>query len=185
MVSALFVLEDSIYKNLGIDCYDINRNALSFPLTNPVIAHPPCRSWGKLSHFCNYDHKEHQLALWAIRVIRRCGGVLEHPATSRLFKYYLPSPGHTDIYGGFSFCVDQFWFGHKARKKTLLYVCGCNPTDIPRYNLSFDSVLYVCGRNHNLNKSTIRKKEISRKERSQTPVDFARYLISIAELCKK
>jgi hypothetical protein len=50
-VSALFVRKDSIYKELGVDCWDAERNALNWPGGNPLIAHPPCRAWGQLSHW--------------------------------------------------------------------------------------------------------------------------------------
>ena len=80
-VSALFVVKNSVYKKMGLNCYDIERNALTFDNRGPIIAHPPCRSWGQLSHLCNYDKKEHQLTLWAIRKVRSCGGVLEHPVS--------------------------------------------------------------------------------------------------------
>ncbi len=48
VVSVLFARSDSIYKTLdGCDVWDIERNALSWPGGNPVVAHPPCQRWGK------------------------------------------------------------------------------------------------------------------------------------------
>ena len=48
-VTVLFVASDSIYKALGCDCYDTERNALTYRGNNPVVAHPPCQLWGKMA----------------------------------------------------------------------------------------------------------------------------------------
>jgi len=48
---ALFVLENSHYKGRLPDCYDENRNALTYAGTNPVIAHPPCQLWGENGYY--------------------------------------------------------------------------------------------------------------------------------------
>lgn len=49
-VSVLYTRSDSVYKTLGVDCWDMERDARLFPGGNPIVAHPPCRAWGQLSH---------------------------------------------------------------------------------------------------------------------------------------
>lgn len=185
MVSALFVRSDSIYKNLNIDCYDINRDATSFSQSNAVICHPPCRAWGKLSAFAQPRVGEKELAIYSINLIRRVGGVLEHPSGSQLWNHMkLPLGNQTDSYGGYTISINQSWFGHKAEKKTLLYICGCSRSSLPEIPISFDLVEYVVS-------SKIRKgapgfrPEISKSEREATPIKLALWLIEVAELCNR
>lgn len=134
-VSALFVRRDSPYKTMpDVDCWDADRDALRFNGTNPVIAHPPCRAWGVLSHMANPRPGEKECAIWAVEVVRRNGGVLEHPHGSKLWKYKsLPQAGSflPDEFGGFTVEIDQYWFGHVANKPTKLYICGCRECDLP------------------------------------------------------
>lgn len=177
-ITALFVRYDSIYKRLGIDCYDRERNALTWRGGGPVICHPPCRSWGQLTQFAKPEPGEKWLAVWSIIQIRRWGGVLEHPRTSRLWKKYLPMPGTTDMYGGYTINIDQFWFGHKAKKNTLLYIVGCPRQDLPPIPLRFDAIEHV------VSSSTSGKKEISKADRERTPERLAIWLIEVAKKCK-
>ena len=54
-VAVLFARADSVYKTLpGCDVYDIDRDALTFPGGNQVVAHPPCRAWGQLRYWAVY-----------------------------------------------------------------------------------------------------------------------------------
>lgn len=186
-ISALYVRKDSVYKALGIDCWDIERDARLWPGGNPIIAHPPCRSWGKLSGFAKPREGEKELAIKSVELIREWGGILEHPAASRLWPLLnLPLPGCYDEYGGFSICIDQFWFGHKAQKKTLLYICGCDLDDLPPIPLRFDAIEYVTGsakKNRNGNRPH-NKKEVSKAEREQTPIELAKWMINVALKCK-
>ena len=132
--AALFVREDSAYKARNAwDCYDINRDATTYAGDLPVAAHPPCRKWGVLAHMAkNARPGEKELALFAIEQVRRCGGILEHPASSKLFKQHLPDAGmFADRYGGYTITIDQFDFGHVAHKLTKLYICGCSFDDLP------------------------------------------------------
>lgn len=181
-VSVLFVTKDSVYKSLVHDCYDINRDALSFCGTNPVIAHPPCRAWGQLSHMAKPRQGERELAIWAVDIIRKNGGVLEHPRASKLWKELnLPVGKDSDEYGGFSICVNQSWFGHKAQKKTLLYIVGVKRKDIPPYPITFDAVQYTISTSKAKNRV---KKEAPKKDREATPLQFAKWLIELAKSCK-
>lgn len=52
----------------------------------PIVGHPPCRSW---SAFCRHQAKpllgEKELAPFVVEHLRKCGGVMEHPAHSTLW----------------------------------------------------------------------------------------------------
>ena len=87
-----------------------------------------------LSHMANPRPDEKQLAYFALAQVRLNGGVLEHPAGSRLWKEApLPMPNEFfDEFGGFTIEVDQFDFGHVAHKKTKLYICGIKLNDLPK-----------------------------------------------------
>lgn len=182
-VSVLFVQSNSIYKSLNVDCWDKGRDARNYIGTNPIIAHPPCRSWGKLSHFSKHPDDEPGLALYAISLIHKNGGVLEHPRGSRLFPTYLPFPGKKDAFGGFTISIDQFWFGHKAKKNTFIYICGTTLNDLPALPLRFDAIEHVI--NSSSRKKYCNIKEVSKFERSATPLNLAFWLIEVALLCKK
>ena len=101
-VAALFVRADSIYKQLpGVDAWDAERDALRWPGGCAVVAHPPCRGWGKLHYFAKPAPGEPDLGPWAVGQVRRFGGVLEHPKDSRLWPAAgLPRPGQVDAWGG-------------------------------------------------------------------------------------
>lgn len=133
MIAALFVRTDSPYKNRGIDCYDKSRDARSYTGDNAVIAHPPCRAWGVLSHMAKPEPGEKQLAIDALKIVRSNGGILEHPAGSKLWKeMQLPEPGmFHDEYYGYSILVNQYDFGHVASKPTKLYIVGCPLSMLP------------------------------------------------------
>lgn len=182
-VSVLFARSDSVYKSLpGTDVFDIVRDALTFQPGQPVIAHPPCRAWGNLSHFAKPRHDEKQLAIWSIEQVRLNGGVLEHPAGSRLFRLSgMPSKGRYDSYGGFTIGINQSWFGHRAEKKTILYVCGCKLSDVPEVPFFLDYPTHVI-ESHSSKKYN-RLPSVSKKEREQTPLDLAVWLLDLARRC--
>ncbi len=143
------------------------------------MTHPPCRLWGKLRHFSTAPAKEKELAIWAIRKIRECGGVLEHPEGSMLWPtMQLPKPGKgRDEFGGWSMGCDQFWFGHKARKRTMLYIYGVSPKRIPviPFRMGYPDYVIASSKKH-----TRGRKHLSKKERKATPVKFAEWLIETA-----
>tara|TARA_R100000329_G_C7530488_1_gene187142 strand:- start:66 stop:644 length:579 start_codon:yes stop_codon:yes gene_type:complete len=145
MYTALFVRKDSSYKNRDTwDVYDEDRDALTYDSSSPVVCHPPCRTWGRLSHLAtNARPNEASLALWSIKKIRLNGGILEHPAGSRLFGKHLPDVGETDEHGGFTILVDQYDFGHVAHKKTKLYICGIDRSQLPELPPE-DKTLHYC-----------------------------------------
>lgn len=185
MVAILFARQDSIYKTLpGVEVYDKERNALTFKGGCPVVAHPPCRGWGRLRAFAKPEPGELDLAIWAVGQVRKWGGVLEHPESSLLWwRMDLPKGKQIDEFGGFTLSIDQFWFGHRARKRTWLYVCGIKPAEIPAMPLKFDLITHVVSSVKKGHKSY--KPGITHAEREHTPLDLAKWLVELAALTSK
>jgi hypothetical protein len=177
MVSVLFARKDSIYKTFhDVDVWDIERNAMSWPGGNSLIAHPPCRSWGRLRHFSKGDAKEKDMAVWAIEQVRKWGGVLEHPADSLLWRT-VGATYYRDSWGGYLIWISQFWFGHRADKPTCLYIKGCRSDMLPPVPL-------VLGRAPCVIASTAKDRpEVTKREREATPVALALWLIETAKQC--
>jgi len=177
MVSILCVDRNSIYKTLGVDCWDKDRDIRNFYGKHPVICHPPCAQWGQMAHFANINFEEKELALRCVDLVRCNGGVLEHPAQSKLYPGYLPRPGGIDLYGGYSICVDLHWFGYPARKKTLLYIVGIPQKELPAIPYSLDAVTHtVCHWRSNTLPT------VPKSQRAATPLNMALWLI---ETCNR
>lgn len=131
-VAVLFARQDSTYKTLpGVDVFDIDRDARTFQGGMPVVAHPPCRAWGRLRAFANPRPDEMNLARLAVALVREFGGVLEHPADSHAWGWFgLKKPPRAgrwvraDEFGGWTCYVEQGHYGHMARKGTWLYAVG-------------------------------------------------------------
>lgn len=127
-VAALFVRKKNHYAALGCDTYDFQRDALTWPGGTPGIFHPPCRSWAGLSHFAKPLIGERDLAIWAMDSARRNGGIVEHPYASRLWRETgCLGFGIRDDHGGCLYPFYQSWFGHRAPKKSCIYVVGAKP----------------------------------------------------------
>ena len=182
-VAALFVRSDSVYKQMpGVDCYDIERDARTWTGGCPVVAHPPCRAWGRLRQFASPREGEKELGLHAVDVVRANGGVLEHPAQSTLWlAKLLPHPGQfPDAWGGWSLPIKQFHFGHRAEKATWLYIVGAGPDDLPAIPVRQGSATH-CVRPA---KSYPRLPSITKPEREHTPPELARWLVELASRCR-
>lgn len=200
-VAVLFARTDSHYKTLpGCDVYDIERDARTWQGGCPVVAHPPCRAWGRLKAFAKPRPDEKQLAHFAVDMIRKHGGVLEHPASSSLWPAAgLPPPGQVDEYGGFTLEVRQWWWGHKAAKATWFYICGMDRGDLPlpptwsqitgdeNMGLPPDEPTHVVtrskGRAFRAGQPRHRP-ELTKKAREETPPALARWLVEVARRCR-
>lgn len=138
VVAALFVDPLGTYAELeNVDIWDQSRDARLYRGPHRVIAHPPCQRWGRFWH--GSTRKPHQYRLGedggcfaaALTAVRNYGGVLEHPAHSKAWRYFglrTPAAGDgwtkADDYGGWTCHVEQGHYGHMARKKTWLYAVG-------------------------------------------------------------
>lgn len=193
MVAVLFARSDSVYKqDSSLDVYDIERDARNWPGGCPVVAHPPCRAWGRLRKFAKPRPDEKSLALFAVDKVRRFGGVLEHPEGSTLWQAKnLPGPGFRDEFGGWTLPIFQQWFGHRAEKATLLYIVGIEPAQIPTIPFCLGTASHVIAQHRTLKDGSRMKKgnpswrpEVSKAEREHTPPALAAWLVQLASMCK-
>lgn len=180
-VAVLFARRDSIYKRLPCTMvFDIDRDARTYIGDLPIIAHPPCRAWGRLHTFANPRPDEKALAPWAVSQVLKWGGVLEHPAHSSLWSHCgLPLPGQPPTAAGtWSLSIDQHWFGHRARKRTWLLIHGITPRQLPAYPLRWELPTHVIS----TSRRARHRLECSKSEREHTPELFARWLIQVCQV---
>lgn len=183
-VAVLFARADSHYKAIpGCDVWDIDRDARKWPGGAPVVAHPPCRAWASLRFHAKPRDGEKQLAIDAVANVRRFGGVLEHPQMSTLWAVAgLPEPEHRDEFGGWTLIVDQNWWGHRARKRTRLYIVGCEPENIPVMPMVLGEATHTVGLWSGRDRATCRP-SIAKHEYETTPPAFAAWLVDLASRC--
>lgn len=168
-IAALCVHRNSVYRSIQeVECYDIERDARTFPGAMPVIAHPPCRSW---SAFCGHQAKpapgERELALWCVEQVKQWGGILEQPAHSRLWEAAdLPVVGYGNEQA-FSIEVWQAWWGYPMKKGTWLFFSKIRPESV---ELPF--ILHP----EDVDRS--REQLMSHAERSRTTPAFALWLVN-------
>lgn len=181
-VAVLFARADSNYKTLpDVEVFDAERDARTYDGPWPVVAHPPCRAWGRLRAFANPRPDERNLGRLAVALVREFGGVLEHPAGSTLWAAQkLPRPGERDQYGGWTLAAPQKWWGHKAEKDTWFYVCGVEPSEIPALPYVMDEAAYVV----QSRKRQDYRPHITKAEREHTPPPLCGWLVELAAKCK-
>lgn len=197
MIAALFVERHGVYWDLpDVDPWDETRDARLYDGPWPVVAHPPCGRWGRYwggapGTWPRLEVGDDEACFAAaLCAVRNWGGVLEHPEGShawRIFQLNIPprSGGWVvaDWDGGWTCCVEQGHYGHRARKATWLYAHGI---DLP--SLMWGS----CGKRDRLDdgfhSAEARRRKIrtgicqrlSKRERAATPVEFRNLLIAIA-----
>lgn len=183
-VAALYIDRLGPYPKMpGVECWDEARDARLYAGFCSVVAHPPCGPWSRLSHFCK--HQDPSCGPLAAFAVQRCGGVLEHPADSKLFAYCgLPTPGDaTDGYGGRTYALEQCDWGHSTRKPTWLYVVGANQQWVMRKlrerRGSGSPTASIC------NGRGMRdgKRRATATEARLTPPAFAEFLVELARRC--
>lgn len=172
-VAVLCCAVESVYHSIaGVDCFDKRRDVRSFAGGSSVVAHPPCRSW---SAYCAHQAKpepgEKELGPLCVEWLKSCGGVLEHPAHSRLFQHCgLPLPGESRD-GLWTAEVWQAWWGYPMKKATWLCFSGISPKDV-----TFPLALHPHGVDRR------RQQVMSKNQRSATHPALARWLVDVASL---
>lgn len=184
-IAALFVATNGCYFGVpGVDPWDEPRDARLYSGPHAVIAHPPCERFGRWAG-PNVGQDGGCFAA-ALAAVRKWGGVLEHPADSLAWRIHgLETPPRKggwiaagDGYG-WTCCVEQGHYGHRARKATWLYA---NDTETPdlEWGPSEATIKPRPGRDPIRERRIGAVQRMSRKQRRATPVPFRDLLISIA-----
>lgn len=198
MIAALFVSERGPYVDQpGVEAWPAARDARQYAGPFPVVAHPPCERWGRYWHggpsalVRRVRGDDRGCFEAALRAVRQFGGVLEHPADSSAWAAFgLLAPPRAggwivaDWFGGWTCCVDQGHYGHRAQKATWLYAVR---TALPllTWGKSSRRVRFEDGyhskeeRRRKIRTGTCQR--LSKRERSETPLPFRDVLIGLAE----
>lgn len=188
VIAALYVLTDGPYFGLdGVDPWDATRDARNYAGPHPVVAHPPCSRWCQLAYVNQkrYGHRvgdDEGCFAAALASVRQWGGVLEHPAWSYAWPHFaLPRPHRGQWLfgnGGWVTEVSQVAYGHRARKRTWLYVVrhdGSPPKSLDWSEPAPTAQVSFC-KNHG--NSPLPR--LSKKEASRTPTRFRDLLLELA-----
>lgn len=187
MIAALYIDERGPYVGRpDVDAWGISRDAKLYDGPHPVVAHPPCGPWGNLRHLCRYQ--DATCAPRAVEQVWKFGGILEHPAHSRIFAHCgLPIPGDPpDAFGGRTIEVCQVDWGHVARKRTWLYLVGV--TEIGVMPPPREPTHWAAGGHHSKNGHSCipaGMKACSAQQRRRTPPAFADWLIALAHSARR
>lgn len=196
LVAALFVQADGCYANLPfVDAWPEDRDARNYDGNLPVVAHPPCQRWGNLAavNYKRYGGEHNRPGndggcfAAALAHVRRCGGVLEHPRSSKAFAAHDITPPQgmgwqRAFCGGWVCEVWQSAYGHRANKATWLYYYGENPPAELRWAriVGTHQVGYPDQRGKARNKPTL-----SSREANATPMRFRDALLRLACMANK
>lgn len=147
-IAALFVETNGTYYGLpDVDPWDITRDARKYSGDDPVVAHPPCHLWVNLAAV-NWKRYRRVLPAWypggndggcfahALASIRRCGGVLEHPAFSHAWAYHGLTPRGVLVGLGAAVANGRARYG-KARmdtKRANEHGCITSVPNLTRWN---------------------------------------------------
>lgn len=192
MIAALYVATGGCYFGLeGVDPWDEKRDARLYDGPNTVVAHPPCQLW---VNFAALNYKrwggEHNRPgndggcfASALANVRRCGGVLEHPAGSKAwdeFDLRRPHKGRWVRNWCSPIGVDEEWvcevwqsaYGHLARKRTWLFFVGSGTPPEMRWERKPGT--------HQVGWFDRKKPALSKKAASATPPEFRDALLDLS-----
>jgi len=207
VIAALFVQTGGAYFGLeGVDPWDEARDARLYPGPWPIVAHPPCQRWGR--YWFGGPSAKVRLVKGddggcfasALASVRRWGGVLEHPEASAAWSTFglmvPPKSGgwvSAGFCGGWTCCVEQGHYGHRARKATWLYAHGVDPL-VLTWGKSAARARLEDGYHSAAERASARGKResrqghlsrLSRLERLATPPAFRDLLLSIARSARR
>ncbi len=197
MVAALFVETNGCYFGLpNVDPWDRERDARSYAGPHPVVAHPPCERWGRYWGGAPATWPRLKMGddngcfAAALAAVRKFGGVLEHPEGSHAWRHFElnlpPRKGGwvvADWQGGWTCCIEQGWYGHRARKATWLYAHGIELPSLNWGSAPGDFVRLEEGFHSKEERARAIKtgacQRLSKKQRAASPAEFRDLLISM------
>jgi hypothetical protein len=206
-IAALFVTTGGCYFGLpDVDPWDEPRDARLYAGPHPVVAHPPCQRWGRYWHggpsalVRRLKGDDGGAFAAALASVRRWGGVLEHPEASAAWQTFgLVAPPReggwvsAGDFTGWTCCVEQGHYGHRARKATWLYACGIASLPLLKWGPSpspsamrLDEGYHTAEERRRATRPPAgmtpeqRAARMGKRERMGTPVPFRDLLLSIA-----
>lgn len=199
MIAALFVETNGAYFSLpDVDPWDEQRDARLYDGSDPVVAHPPCKRWGRYWSGGPSAKVRRRLGddggcfLHGLGAVIAHGGVLEHPEASHAFRVFgLGRPERRAGWqqspaGGWICCVEQGHYGHRARKATWLYAHGVERQALPELNwgpstgVRLDPGFHSAAERRAATPEQRAVPRLTAKERLATPTAFRDVLIRIA-----
>lgn len=197
MIAALYVLANGPYSGLpDVDLWDERRDARLYDGPHRIVAHPPCERWGRYWHggpsarVRRVKGDDGGCFAAALAAVRKWGGILEHPAASAAWDAFglakPPRAGgwiNADFEGGWTCCVDQEHYGHRAQKATWLYACH-----VPLPSLKWGKGKSRIRLDDGCGSAEERRRKIrtgvcqrlSKRQRLETPIAFRDLLLTIA-----
>lgn len=201
-VAALYVQTGGCYFGLPhVDPWDAQRDARLYPGPWPVVAHPPCERWGRYwgGSPTTWPRLEKGddggCFAAALASVRAWGGVIEHPAdTAAWAAHGLSRPPRSggwvaaDFLGGWTCCVEQGAYGHRARKATWLYLHGASCLPQLKWGRAEGDFVRLDDGFHTAEErrravKTGACQRLSKNQRAATPIEFRDLLISLAQSC--
>lgn len=184
MIAALYVEPGGCYFGIPeVDPWGELRDARRYAGPHPVVAHPPCERWGRWAG--SEIGRDGGCFASALHSVRAWGGVLEHPEASSAWRMHgLSAPPRAggwvpaDRYG-WTCCVEQGHYGHRARKATWLYACGVRLPHLT-WGASEAKIRPRPGRDPKRETRIGAVQRLCRKERRATPIAFRDLLLSMA-----
>lgn len=201
-IAALFVEgpPNGVYCGLpGVDPWPESRDARLYSGPYPVVCHSPCARWGRYWNGGPSAREPRRLGddggcfAAALRAVRRWGGVLEHPEASHAWrKFGLMAPPRDGGWirarlddQGWTCCVEQGHYGHKARKVTWLYAVDVELTSLiwgrSEGKLRLDDGFHSKEERRRIQRlGQLRHPRMPRRECAATPPEFRDLLLAMA-----
>lgn len=202
-IAALYVMPKGPYSEVpDVDLWDESRDARRYLGPYPVVAHPPCERWGRYwfggpsTKVRKVKGDDNGCFASALDSVRCYGGILEHPAASAAWEAFgLAKPPRAggwvkaDEFGGWTCCVDQKHYGHRAQKATWLYAVGCEFPELvwgkSSGGVRLDDGFHSAEERRRLRRHQGAIERLSKHQRTATPPAFRDLLIAIAKTARE
>ncbi len=208
MIAALYVEAKGVYSGLpDVEMWGEDRDARLYPGPHPVVCHSPCARWGRYWFGGPSAKVRRKLGddggcfAAAVASVRKWGGVLEHPEESKAWAQFgINAPPR---YGGwiragiddpgFTCCVEQGHYGHRARKPTWLYLVGGEPPAL-RWGAAENAMRGMIDAGYHSREERAAARiagtlrgggRMGKRERAATPPEFRDILIAMARSVKE
>ena len=186
----------------GVDPWDEKRDARLYAGPWPVVAHPPCQRWGRYwsggpsATVRRRKGDDAGCFAAALAAVNKWGGALEHPEGSHAWRAFnIVAPPRSGgwvpaglMQPGYTCCVEQGHYGHRARKATWLYAVGVELVEMQWGSCGkralLDDGFHSTEERRRAIKTGICRRP-STRQRLPTPLPFRDLLLSIARTARR